>query len=97
MMTVISSLTLQIWFFASEVSHYSLQLSQLAMGWVDVCLTVGPANKNKVLGFVFFCFFEPRLKPTHASIYCFPYEFSTHHSLAIVRSGASKSCRPAGP
>lgn len=46
MVLFMSMLTLQIWFFASEVSHYSLQLSQLAMGWVDVRLTVGPTNTN---------------------------------------------------
>lgn len=66
-----SPLTLQIWFFASEVSLYSLQLSQLAVGWVDVCLTVGPAN-TKLLGFFFFCAILSRLEPIHAFIYCFP-------------------------
>lgn len=95
-----SPLTLQIWFFASEVSLYSLQLSQLAVGWVDVCLTVGPANTNKVVGiffiFLFFCYLVKTR--AHTCLYLlFSYEFSTHHSLAIVRSGASKSCRPAGP
>lgn len=52
MVTFINTLTLQVWFFASEVSHHSLQLSQLAMGWVNVCLTVGPANTNKDVAYM---------------------------------------------
>lgn len=40
-------LTVQIWFFSSEVSHHSLQLAQLTMGRVNVCLAVGPTSTHK--------------------------------------------------
>lgn len=40
-------LTLQIWFFASEVSHHSLQLTQLTMGRVNVGLAVGPTSNTQ--------------------------------------------------
>ena len=40
-------LTLQIWFFASEVQHHCLQLAKLTMGWVNVGLTVGPTSTHE--------------------------------------------------
>lgn len=92
-------LTLQIWFFASEVSHHSLQLTQLTMGRVNVCLAVGPTSNTQSK---MYCshIFKKSYKQQHwwethmVYMLCFLYGYSIHHSLANVRSGASKSWRP---
>lgn len=42
------TLTFHVWFFACEVPHHGLQLTQLAVSWVNVCLTVGPASTRNL-------------------------------------------------
>lgn len=99
MMKLKCPLTLQIWFFASEVSHHSLQLTQLTMGRVNVCLAVGPTSNTQSK---MYCshIFKKSYKQQHwwethmVYMLCFLYGYSIHHSLANVRSGASKSWRP---
>lgn len=41
-------LTFHVRFFAREVAHHGLQLTQLTVCWVDVGLAVGPARRRGV-------------------------------------------------
>lgn len=84
-------LTLQVWFFAREVSNDSLQLAQLAVRGVNVCLTVCPVTQTNTemerVG-------KQILHFDLVAVASWYREGNTHQSLAIVRSGAIKSWRP---
>lgn len=88
------TLTLQFWFFASEVSCYSLQLAQLAMSWVNICLTVCPTHTQAHEQKRADVFWNEKLQPTEWNSQSVCFTSATHHSSAMVRSGASKSWRP---
>lgn len=80
--------TLQVWILPCQEADHGLQLAELSVGRIDIRDAVDPGNQGNPHLLKQFC---------HASSHSLLLvcgDFPTYQSLARVRSGWRRSCRP---
>ena len=84
--------TLQVWVLSCQKADHGLQLAELPVVRVDISDTVDPGTQGSQSHLTKPCF--PSSLPLSPHLLCAVTEVPTYQSLARVRSGCSRSCRP---